>query len=305
MWKVHLTPLYVCLPNFSSKKVLWRVPPTFVSQSCLFFPLASKKVLWVLCTVPPTFLYICLPAFSSKKDLWKVPPIFFAFVSQSSLVMWKVHLTPLYVCLPNFSSKKVLWRVPPTFVSQSCLFFPLASKKVLWVLCTVPPTFLYICLPAFSSKKDLWKVPPIFFAFVSQSSLVMWKVHLTPLYVCLPNFSSKKVLWKVPPTFVSQSCLFFWDLGANSAGLEKGSLGSVEGSPSSSVHLSPNFVFETGSVEGSPKFFPNRVNFGVFSHSKGVLCSKWLSPSKRFFGVFPKQFFTFVSQSPAVFWANG
>ena len=39
--------------------------------------------------------------------------------------------------------------------------------------------------------------------------------------------------------------------------------------------------------------------------SSGVLCSKWLSLPKRFFGVFPKQFFTLVSQSPAVFWADG
>ena len=39
--------------------------------------------------------------------------------------------------------------------------------------------------------------------------------------------------------------------------------------------------------------------------SLGVLCSKWLSPPRRFFGVLPKQFFTLVSQSPAVFWANG
>ena len=39
--------------------------------------------------------------------------------------------------------------------------------------------------------------------------------------------------------------------------------------------------------------------------SSGVLCSKWLSPPKRFSGVFPKQVFTLVSQSPAVFWANG
>ena len=32
------------------------------------------------------------------------------------------------------------------------------------------------------------------------------------------------------------------------------SLGSVEGSPNSSVHLSPNFLFERRSVEGSPNF---------------------------------------------------
>ncbi len=41
--------------------------------------------------------------------------------------------------------------------------------------------------------------------------------------------------------------------------------------------------------------------------SSGGFCSKWFSPPKRFFGVFPKQFLTLVSQSPAVsvFWANG
>ena len=54
-------------------------------------------------------------------------------------------------------------------------------------------------------------------------------------------------------------------------------------------------------------FLPN----GVRSWSKmtrlssWVLCSKWLPPPKRFLGVFPKQFFTLASQSPAVFWANG
>ena len=34
--------------------------------------------------------------------------------------------------------------------------------------------------------------------------------------------------------------------------------------------------------------------------SSCVLGSTWLSPPKRFFGVFPKQFFPLVSQSPAV-----
>ena len=58
-------------------------------------------------------------------------------------------------------------------------------------------------------------------------------------------------------------------------------------------------------------FFPNSNSFGVFSHSKGFgakwhVCVlgfflKWLSPPKRFFGVFPKLFCTFVSESPAVF----
>ena len=35
--------------------------------------------------------------------------------------------------------------------------------------------------------------------------------------------------------------------------------------------------------------------------SSWVLCSKWFSPPEKFFAMFPKQFFTLVSQSPAVF----
>ena len=51
--------LYICLPVFSSKQAMWKVPPTFL-YICLpvFF---SKKVIW---KVPLTFLYICLPVFS-------------------------------------------------------------------------------------------------------------------------------------------------------------------------------------------------------------------------------------------------
>ena len=76
--------------------------------------------------------------------------------------------------------------------------------------------------------------------------------HLSPSLVCssgtlgqIPS-ASKKVPWRVPPTFVSQSCLFFWDLGANSAGLKKGSLGSVEGSPNFSLNLSPSLLWLCG-----------------------------------------------------------
>ncbi len=39
--------------------------------------------------------------------------------------------------------------------------------------------------------------------------------------------------------------------------------------------------------------------------SSWALCSKWLSPPKRFFGVFPKRFCTLAPKSPAVFEANG
>ena len=149
---------------------------------------------------------------------------------------------------------------------------PLASKKVLWVLWKVPPTFLSICLPVFSSKKNCGRFPQLFLAFVSQSFLVMWKVPLTLLCICLPVFSgyvegspnscahlSLNILFEKgsaegSPNIVSQACLFFWVLGANSAGLEKSSLGSVEGSPEFSFFLSPSLLFEKGFVEGSPNF---------------------------------------------------
>ena len=118
-----------------------------------------------------------------------------------------------------------------------------------------------ICLPVLSVLLGPWgkfrwprkrfsgfcgRFPQLFFTFVSQRSLVMWEAPLTLLYFCLPIFSSKKLLWKVLPTFVSQSCLFFWGLGANSAGLEKGSPGSVEGSPNFSLHLSPSVLWLCG-----------------------------------------------------------
>ena len=63
----------------------------------------------------------------------------------------------------------------------------------------------------------------------------------TFLYICLPVFSSKKVLWKVPRTSLCIRLPVF--------------SGYVEGSPNSSVHLSANFLFEKGSVEGSPNIF--------------------------------------------------
>ena len=62
--------------------------------------------------------------------------------------------------------------------------------------------------------------------------------------------------------------------------------------------------------------FSPTVSFGAFSHSKG-LGEKWhvclwgslqqmvFASQKRFFGVFPKLFCTFVSESPAVFRVNG
>ena len=79
------------------------------------------------------------------------------------------HLSPSLVC-----SSGTLGQIP------------LASKKVLWVLWKVPPTFLYICLPVFSSKKVIWKVP------------------LTFVYICLPVFSGLLgPLLVADPTYVS------------------------------------------------------------------------------------------------------
>ena len=122
MWKVPLTLLYICLPIFSSKKVLWKVPPGFVSQSCLFFWGPWGKFCWPrkrfsgFCGRFPQLFFTFVSQFSLRKRFCgRFPQLFFAFVSQSFLVVWKVPLTLLYICLPIFSSKKVLWKVPPSF----------------------------------------------------------------------------------------------------------------------------------------------------------------------------------------------
>ena len=76
------------------------------------------------------------------------------------------------------------------------------------------------------------------------------------------------------------------------------------------------FTFVSQVLQLFLAFSLKSVSFGVFSHSKGggfkmtrlssgVLCSKWLSPPKRVFGVFPKLFCTFVSEPPAVLGVNG
>ena len=93
---------------------------------------------------------MCLPVFSSKRFCRRLPQLFFAFVSQSSLVMWNAPLTLLCICLSVFSPKKVLWKGPPNFsrhVSPN-LFF----EKVLW---RAPLTFLYIYVFQPSLRKRL------------------------------------------------------------------------------------------------------------------------------------------------------
>ena len=156
-----------------------------------------------------------------------------------------------------------------------------------------------------------------------------------------PNSNSfQKVPWKIPPRFRQGSTIFTQVparlrkfrgvsglLGQIRSGLPKG---SVEGS----TKVAPRFhqgcaSFVISGLLGQIRFgvppssstlsafFPNCASLGssvivkssrwgeMTRLSLGVLCSKWLSPPRRFFGVLPKQFFTLVSQSPAVFWANG
>ena len=85
------------------------------------------------------------------------------------------------------------------------------------------------------------RFPQLFFTFVSRSSL------------------RKKVLWKDPPTFLC-ICLPVFS-------------GYVEGSPNSSVHLSPNFLFEKGSGEGSLNFFPIALALGPSAIVKGLFAA--------------------------------
>ena len=65
--------------------------------------------------------------------------------------------------------------------------------------------------------------------------------------------------------------------------------GSVEGSPITSLNLSPSSsTLFCISPQGSSAIV--QVLGKMTGLSSGILCNKWLSPPKRFFGVFPKQF---------------
>ena len=57
------------------------------------------------------------------------------------------------------------------------------------------------------------------------------------------------------PIFVSQSCLFFWIVGANSGGLEKGCLGFLEDFANFSLDLSPIFFSKKVLRKVPPAFF--------------------------------------------------
>ena len=115
-----------------------------------------------------------------------------------------------------------------------------------------------------------------------------------------PSLFLEEVVWNVPRTFFCICLPVFF--------LKKGYL---EGSPNYSLHLSPSLLLwkvpPTPVNQSSlrkrlcgrfPHFFPNRLSFGssaivkVLSKmtrlSSWVLCSKWLSPSKRFFGKVPQ-----------------
>ena len=99
---------------------------------------------------------------------------------------------------------------------------------------------------------------------------------------------------KVPPRFSEVPARFhegvislvFW---GRSLSFPKG---SAEGPPITSLELSPSSAIVKVLVQNDMFVFWGSLQ-------------QWLSPPKRFFGVFPKLLCTFVSECPAVFGVNG
>ena len=148
------------------------------------------------------------------------------------------------------------------------------------------------------------KVPPKFCGLWFSGADPSWAA--TRLVLGCQN-----VPWKVPPSFhggctdVSRKLRKFRDL----SGLLGRSLSfpkdPAQGSPITSLHLS------LSSFNSFLHFSPTVLALGS-SAIANVLgqnvtfvfwdsLRRWPSPPKRFFGVFPKLFCTFVSESPAVF----
>ena len=94
-------------------------------------------------------------------------------------------------------------------------------------------------------------------------------------------------------TKVLQVSLCLWFSGAK---------GSVEGSPITSLNLSPSSS-TLFCIFHQQRWLWCLLGPKLTRLSSWALCSKWLSQHKSFFGVF--QFLTLVSQSPALFGANG
>ena len=160
-------------------------------------------------------------------------------------------------------------------------------------------------------QKVARKVPP---KSCQGSPQVLWSLVLWGRSVLAATrlvLGCQNVPWKVPPSFhggctdVSRKLRKFRDL----SGLLGRSLSfpkdPAQGSPITSLHLS------LSSFNSFLHFSPTVLALGS-SAIANVLgqnvtfvfwdsLRRWPSPPKRFFGVFPKLFCTFVSESPAVF----
>ena len=143
MWKVPLVFFFICLPVFSSNKVLWKVPPTFL---CICLPVFSGYV-----EGSPNSLYICLPIFSSNKVLWKVPPTF----SPTPFALGSSAIVKGFFAANGF-------RLPKGSLECS----PNNSLHLSHSL----PRFFFLQM-AVASEKVQWRFRQLFFTFVSQVAL--------------------------------------------------------------------------------------------------------------------------------------
>ena len=212
--------------------------------------------------------------------------------------------------------QKVPWKVPPRFHRGSTKVSPRLRK------------FRYLSgllgQIVLGAEKVPRKAPP---RFRQGSTKVSARVHQGSTKVlqvswCLwfsgadPSWAAKRFrlkmfcgrFAKVPRRF-HQGCASFGSLWSSRADPFRGAKRFCGRFPDHFFKLVPQFL------NSFLYFSPTALALGSSAIVKvsgqndtfvfRVLCSKWLSPPKRFFGVFPKQFFTLVSQSPAVFGANG
>ena len=123
MWKVPLTLLYICLPIFSSKEVLWKVPPTFSPTALALGSSAIVKGFFAAngFRLPKGSLE-CSPN-NSLHLSHSLLRFFGQMAVASEKVQWRVPPTILYICLPSCFIK-ALWRVPPTVLY---IYLPVSS----------------------------------------------------------------------------------------------------------------------------------------------------------------------------------
>ena len=141
---------------------------------------------------------------------------------------------------------------------------------------------------------------------MSKFHVLFWPFVFSPPALALGSLAIVKVSER-PPVKVSERPPPLAFLGANSVGLEKGSLGSVEGSPNFSptalalgssaivkrFFAANRFRLPKGSLECSPQ------NSLHLSHILlRFFFRKWLLLQKRFSGGFRQLCFTFISQCP-------